>query len=572
MNINSQAVPQISVLIPLYNSQPFIKETVYSVLSQTFRDFELLLMDDGSTDSTAEIVKSIQDERIRYERCPHDFVGTFNRGLSVARGKYIALIDHDDLMTPERLQMQHDYLESHPDVAACGGGMQTFGASSEKMYAAEKYQDIMLAFLLRRRGPVFNPTGFFRRDVINRHSIRYRRGYAFAVDTKFWTEVSRVGKIVNLPETLVWYRTSQKQTSMLTLCESQKSAEVIYHEHVDFMLSQLDDKEELKSLITANVMPALKKMVDLSFFSADVYFRFIAEIIQGLYHNGFLNLEEPLSGDLPTKPVAHSIKPHPVAPGSEDGEKSYAALSYAEKEFLRSYEPLTAGYFPLRGKKFKFSHAPSFADMAEEIFEQEIYQFKTDSERPYIIDGGANIGLSMAYFAEKFPNAQIIGFEPDKVIFPILKENMEQLDNRNVRIYEKAVWYEDTVLDFYSEQALAGSAMIDFNNHQNKIKVEAVNFNKFLNRKVDFLKLDIEGAENEVIFKIADNLRFVENMFLEYHELDSRNQNLQDILLLLKEKGFSYTIKVANDVNKFPFKKEKIKNYTQQLNIFCYRL
>ena len=210
--------------------------------------------------------------------------------------------------------------------------------------------------------------------------------------------------------------------------------------------------------------------------------------------------------------------------------------------------------------------------MVEEIFEQEIYKFKTDGERPYIIDCGANIGLSMFYFAEKFPNAQIIGFEPDKAIFSILKENMEQFDNCNVRIYEKAIWYEDTVLDFYSEQALAGSAMIDFNNHRNKIKVEAVDFNKFLNQKIDFLKLDIEGAENEIIFKIADNLHFVENMFLEYHELDSQNQNLQDILLLLKGKGFVYTIKVANDVNRFPFEKEKIQNYTQQLNIFCYRL
>ena len=423
MNINSQPVPQVSVLILLYNSQAFIKETVYSVLSQTFRDFELLMMDDGSTDSTAEIVKSIQDERIRYELCPHDFVGTFNRGLSVARGRYVALIDHDDLMAPERLQLQYDYLESHPDVAACGGCMQTFGASSEKMYAAEKYQDIMLAFLLRRRGPVFNPTGFFRRDVINRHSIRYRRGYAFAVDTKFWTEVSHVGKIVNLPEALVWYRTSQKQTSMLTLCESQKSAEVIYHEHIDFMLSQLDDKEELKSLIIDNIMPALKKMVDLSFFSADVYFRFIAEIIQGLYRNGFLNLEEPLAGDWQPKPAAPG-KPHLLQPNGENSKKSYAVLSYAEKEFLRRCEPLTAGYFPFRGKRIKFSHAPSFADMVEEIFEQEIYKFKTDSEIPYIIDAGANIGLSMLYFAENFPSAQIICFEPDKVIFSILKENM----------------------------------------------------------------------------------------------------------------------------------------------------
>ncbi|RNC63376.1 glycosyltransferase family 2 protein, partial [Proteiniphilum sp. X52] len=89
---------KVSILVPVYNVAAFIRKTIDSVLAQTFSDFELLLMDDGSSDDTADIVRTYKYPRIRYERCPHDFSGTFNRGVDIARGKYVALLDHDDMM------------------------------------------------------------------------------------------------------------------------------------------------------------------------------------------------------------------------------------------------------------------------------------------------------------------------------------------------------------------------------------------------------------------------------------------------------------------------------------------
>jgi glycosyltransferase involved in cell wall biosynthesis len=141
--------PAISVLIPLYNSEVFIRETIDSVLSQTFRDFELLLMDDGSTDRTAEIIRSYTDPRIRYELCSHDFVGTVNRGFDRAQGKYIALLDHDDIMVPRRLQKQFDFMEAHPDIVACGGSMWTFGSRSIVWEAPLEYPQIILECIRR---------------------------------------------------------------------------------------------------------------------------------------------------------------------------------------------------------------------------------------------------------------------------------------------------------------------------------------------------------------------------------------------------------------------------------------
>ncbi|RNC63283.1 glycosyltransferase family 2 protein [Proteiniphilum sp. X52] len=292
--MNKMPAPVISVLIPLYNSAAFIRETIDSVLAQTFSDFELLLMDDGSSDDTADIVRTYKDPRIRYERCPHDFVGTFNRGVDIARGKYVALLDHDDMMVPRRLQMQYDFMESRPDIVACGGIMRTFGKISIDWVPVLEYDRIILEYLRRRTGPVFNPTCFFRKEVIDKYNIRYRRGYHFAVDTKFWTDVVKIGKIENMPEILVWYRTSDTQTSRVTLPESFKSSHVIYQEFIDYLLSKLNDNEEIKPKLTERFMPAMKKLTELSLFTSDLYFLFMREIIDGLYQNGFLNLKEPL--------------------------------------------------------------------------------------------------------------------------------------------------------------------------------------------------------------------------------------------------------------------------------------
>jgi glycosyltransferase involved in cell wall biosynthesis len=288
------AMPAISVLIPLYNSETFIRDTIDSVLSQTFRDFELLLMDDGSTDSTAEIIRSYRDPRIRYELCPHDFVGTVNRGFDRAWGKYIALLDHDDIMVPRRLQIQFDFMESHPDTVACGGFMWAFGSRSIVWETPLEYPQIILEYIRRIRPAICNPTGFVRRESINKFDIRYRRGYSFAVDSVFWIDVFKIGKVSNLPDVLVWYRTSGSQTSVVALPEAKKVAEVMCHKLIDFLISKIDDSEEIKTLLTDELMPVLKELTDLSCFSSDVYFLLMKEIVEGLYKNGFLNLEEPL--------------------------------------------------------------------------------------------------------------------------------------------------------------------------------------------------------------------------------------------------------------------------------------
>ena len=118
---------QISVVIPIYNAEKFLKETIDSVLNQTFNDFEIILADNLSTDRSKDIVFSYKDPRIRYVSCNTDIIGTYQKAYELSKGKYIAHLDQDGMMVPERLQIQCNFMESHPIIDACSAYMSEFG-------------------------------------------------------------------------------------------------------------------------------------------------------------------------------------------------------------------------------------------------------------------------------------------------------------------------------------------------------------------------------------------------------------------------------------------------------------
>src|SRR4051812_32745176 len=114
--------PRVSVLIPAYNSGRFLTEAVESILAQTTADWELIVIDDASTDGTPERLASCNDARLVRLRNPTNLgqVRSINRGLAVARGRYVACLDHDDVAEPGRLERQSDFLDAHPDVSVLG--------------------------------------------------------------------------------------------------------------------------------------------------------------------------------------------------------------------------------------------------------------------------------------------------------------------------------------------------------------------------------------------------------------------------------------------------------------------
>jgi FkbM family methyltransferase len=206
-----------------------------------------------------------------------------------------------------------------------------------------------------------------------------------------------------------------------------------------------------------------------------------------------------------------------------------------------------------------------------EIFEDEVYKFNTPNNSPTIIDCGANIGLSIIYFKRLYPNANITAFEPDPDIFDLCKYNCNQFNLQDVEIVNAAVWKENTEMTFFADGALGGNIMAEGKNNTGT-KVKAEKLSSYLDRPIDFLKIDIEGAEYEVLKSCKDLLGNVQNLFVEYHSFQNQDQILDDLLRILSDAGFRYYIKEAWVSMKKPFVDSVLeRNMDLQLNIFAYR-
>jgi FkbM family methyltransferase len=238
---------------------------------------------------------------------------------------------------------------------------------------------------------------------------------------------------------------------------------------------------------------------------------------------------------------------------------------------LLNYQRFKSGHTRLWGQDFSFSDNHGFLHSLEEVFKGQVYKFSSNKKDPYIIDAGANIGLSVAYFKQLFPNARIVAFEPDQHIFALLHQNIAALGYREVDLRNTAAWIADMDLTFFSEGSLAGSTEISLGK-TSKYTVKAERLKSFLaGKEVDFLKIDIEGAENTVLFDLEDELPRVAHLFLEYHSLVGKEQMLGELLQVIKKAGFRYHIKSASDDHPFPFINRIKKGFDMQLNIFCYR-
>jgi FkbM family methyltransferase len=230
-----------------------------------------------------------------------------------------------------------------------------------------------------------------------------------------------------------------------------------------------------------------------------------------------------------------------------------------------------AGVIPFLTYRFQVPDALSFAWQFKEIFADESYQFTTDVAQPVIIDCGANIGTSIAYFRQTYPNARIIAFEADPDIGAVLAKNLQTNGIHNIDVINKAVWINEDGLDFGSGEADAASMFSE----TGRRKVPSVRLRDYLLRetRVDMLKIDIEGAETDVLIDCGDALAHVRNLFIEYHAYIGHPQTLGLIVRLLETQGFRYYVD-SNQSRVRPLVNHRYRGndiMDLQLNISAYR-
>ena len=208
-------MPKVTVLMPTYNVAPYVKEAVESVLCQTYTDFELLVIDDCSSDDTLDVVRRLEDPRIRIVKNERNLglADNLNRGLSLITTDYVARMDGDDIALPHWLETEVNYLESHPDVGVCGGGGVRFGTVSSIIRFPEEHEDIAVNLLFQCT--IVVPT--FRMSLYREHGLRYRSEAFPAEDYCFWSDVCAVMPLHNINETLFRYRMHETQ-----ICTSLK--------------------------------------------------------------------------------------------------------------------------------------------------------------------------------------------------------------------------------------------------------------------------------------------------------------------------------------------------------------
>lgn len=200
-------MPKISIIMPVYNEEKFIKPCMESILNQTFSDFECIIIDDGSTDNTLSILQSYKDKRLKIiSRENKGLIASLNEGVGLAKGDYIARMDGDDIMMLDRLEKQIKFLESNPNIVGVGGGLEEMRVDGTHIRTAiyDHNANPILDVFWKEHSNMPGSTLLGKTDLIKK--ILYNPYYKHAEDRDLLLRLSEHGDLRNLQEPLIKYR------------------------------------------------------------------------------------------------------------------------------------------------------------------------------------------------------------------------------------------------------------------------------------------------------------------------------------------------------------------------------
>lgn len=202
--------PSISVIMSVYNCEKYLAQSIESILNQTFTDFEFIIVNDGSVDNTLSIIKHYaqRDTRITFiSQKNRGLPFALNQGIAASKGKYTARMDADDISLPRRLQVQHELLESNPEVGVCGGSAYLFNKVPNKknlMSHPQKHKDLKVKLLFSVC--FIHPTVMIRSDILKSLPYIYNVEFKNSQDYELWSRLVEITNFFNLKEPLIHYR------------------------------------------------------------------------------------------------------------------------------------------------------------------------------------------------------------------------------------------------------------------------------------------------------------------------------------------------------------------------------
>lgn len=238
-------MPKVSVVMPAYNAEKYIGEAIDSILNQTFTDFEFIIINDGSTDKTKDIILSYSDKRIVYLENEKNsgIVFTLNKGLDRSHGEYIARMDSDDISLPTRLKKQVEFLELNKDIGLLGTGIKVLNGENEQVILYRTDPKELKAELLFS-SCLAHPTVMMRKSVLKDNNLFYDKNFQGREDFALWWEFAKVSKISTIPETLLCYRIHDNQITKKRDAESIINSKNLLDLRLKYLNINLSDYEK----------------------------------------------------------------------------------------------------------------------------------------------------------------------------------------------------------------------------------------------------------------------------------------------------------------------------------------
>ena len=288
-------MPRVSVIISTFNGQRYIREAVQSILDQTFEDFELLLVDDGSTDKTVEILRTFDDHRIRILENGQNLgiAASQNKAVAAATGEYLALMDHDDLSLPERLRKQVEFLDAHPKIGMLGCNCISI-VDNDQVHSVSRHftEDGFLQWQLLLGGcPLFHTSLMVRRSEMEKCG-GYNGNYRYAGDYYVISRIAESCQIANLDQPLVKWRHHNMSASASNLQQVVDESVEISRGNIEAVMGKTALDDETWSSLRTLVMNEPSASVNISSEQVNVAILFLLALQDRFYQRR--NLPAPI--------------------------------------------------------------------------------------------------------------------------------------------------------------------------------------------------------------------------------------------------------------------------------------
>jgi FkbM family methyltransferase len=514
--------PAVSVIVPAYEHADTIYRTLESVFSQTLTDFEVIVVNDGSSDRTAEVLAPLVAKgRIRYFAQQNaGQAAARNRGAAEARGKFFAFLDDDDIWPPDKLAWQVKYLEANPGVSVVAGWCEDFrgkipGPGVERPFASGPKGSVDLLLLVRV--PITSPGQTLLRANLFRELDGFDPAVSGADDYDFWFRALRHSRIEMVPRVALFYRRhsgnfSRDADLMFANCL------LVAKRHLSTAAPELQPKlfEAFYRQISSSAGHRLAR--DWAFLRGGSNhlwsrlrkrgrsFRMIMgePILRRLFFQGLASA------------VRRRVRQTRKLAGTMPVTTSLKAVLW-EKDESRIIKT------KLRDLGIPIIFRPGTSDVMilDKVFAESEYDLPFSIPVRTVVDAGAHIGAATLFYHHRFPDARILAIEPEESNYDLLRKNTEIIPNvvamqAALWPYDTQLWIQDTAADKATFQVSTTSS--DFGYPVPSITPWKI-FEKLHVDRIDVLKLDIEGAELDLFASHTDQwLSRVGCLVLELHD------------------------------------------------------